>query len=343
MRTLFEPRLVNDAFGDPALYVDFADERRAVLFDLGDVTALPPRKLIRLTHAFVSHAHMDHFAGFDHLLRVVLGRKERLVVAGGPDFAARLAHKLAAYEWNVVHRYEPELVIEALEFAPGGRGRRARFSSRSRFAREDAGEFDAAGDTLLEEPTFRVRGRFVDHEVACLAFAFEEKARLRVARDRLAALGLSTGPWLRQLRQAVLAGAPEDTPIRVRWHDRVGEHDLVRPLGELRPVVLDIVAGQRFGYVTDLRHTEGNVRELEALLRGVDILFIESVFLDADREHAQRKNHLTARQAGAIARRLGARAVVPFHFSPRYEGRSAELLAEVQAAWAGESTAGREP
>jgi len=29
MRRLFEPRLVNDAFGDPGLYVDFHDERRA--------------------------------------------------------------------------------------------------------------------------------------------------------------------------------------------------------------------------------------------------------------------------------------------------------------------------
>jgi len=42
---------------------------------------------------------------------------------------------------------------------------------------------------------------------------------------------------------------------------------------------------------------------------------------------------LTARQAGEIARSVGAKAVVPFHFSPRYEGRSAELEAEVQTAW----------
>ena len=46
-----------------------------------------------------------------------------------------------------------------------------------------------------------------------------------------------------------------------------------------------------------------------------------------DRAHALRKNHLTARQAGQIAQAVGARAVVPFHFSPRYGGRAAEVAA----------------
>ena len=59
----------------------------------------------------------------------------------------------------------------------------------------------------------------------------------------------------------------------------------------------------------------------------MDLLFIESVFLDEDGAHAARKNHLTAHQAGQIARRVGAKAVVPFHFSPRYEERSAALIA----------------
>ncbi len=343
MRTLFEPRLVNGAFGDPGLYVDFHDERRALLFDLGDITALPPRKLMRLTHVFVSHAHMDHFAGFDQLLRVVLGRKDRLVLTGGPGFVERVGHKLAGYEWNVVHRYEPPIVLEARELAGDGTGRRAIFSSRKRFEREDAGEWKPAGDVLHEEATFRVRGRFVDHELPCLAFALEEKARMKVAKDRLESLGLTTGPWLRTLKQAVLAGSPGDTPIAVRWRDRQGEHAQTRSVDELRPVILDVVEGQRVGYVTDLRYTEANVRVLEELLAGVDILFIESVFLDEDGDHAARKNHLTAKQAGEIARRLRARFVTPFHFSPRYEGRSAALVAELESAWSGATPAGRIP
>ena len=132
-----------------------------------------------------------------------------------------------------------------------------------------------------------------------------------------------------------MAGADDDTPIDVAWRDRDGVHAERHTVGALRPLVLDTVAGRRIGYVTDLRFTEANVERLAALLGAADLLYIESVFLDADRDHARRKNHLTARQAGTIARRLGAKRVVPFHFSPRYRGAEAALRDEVEAAWQG--------
>ena len=333
MRLLFEPHLVHQAFGDPGLYVDFRDERRALLFDLGDVTVLPPRKLMRLSHVFVTHTHMDHFSGFDHLLRVVLGRKPRIVLSGGPHFIDQVEHKLRAYTWNVVHRYEIELVIEAREIGADGRAQRCRFSSRTGFAREDLEPVAFADDVVHDEATFRVRGRFVDHDVPCIAYALEEKARVNVAKDRLSALGVSTGAWLRELKHAVLTGAPDATPIRVEWRDRDGDHAMTRTASELRHLILDIVPGRRIGYATDLRYTEANARTLAELFSGVDLLFIESVFLDEDAEQAARKNHLTARQAGEIARRAGAKALAPFHFSPRYQGREAELKAEIESAW----------
>lgn len=335
MRPLLEPRLVHAAFGDPGLYLEFCEERRGLLFDLGDLGPLLPRHLMRLTHAFVSHAHMDHFCGFDHLLRVVLGRKAGVVLVGGPGFLTQVEHKLAAYTWNVAHRYAMELVLDVWELGTDGSLQRATFSSRRRFVREPRAAPTRVGDVVHEEAAFRVRARFVDHGIPCLAYAIEEKARLTVAKERLPELGLTTGAWLRELKHAVLAGAPDATPIRLAWRDRQGDHEGLRTVGELRPLVLEEVPGRRIGYVTDLRYTEANVATLAELLPAPDILFIESVFLDRDRAHALRKHHLTARQAGEIARRLGARAVVPFHFSPRYQGRAAALLAEVQAAWSG--------
>lgn len=51
MRAVFHPFLVNEPFGDPALFVDFLFEHRA----------LPPKKILRVSGIFVSHCHMDHF------------------------------------------------------------------------------------------------------------------------------------------------------------------------------------------------------------------------------------------------------------------------------------------
>jgi ribonuclease Z len=333
MRHLLEPSLVNDPFGDPLLYIDLHDEQRALLLDLGDVAVLPPRKLLRVSHIFVSHTHMDHFAGFDQLLRVVLGRKKRIVLIGGPGFVAQVEHKLRAYTWNVVHRYAVDLVLDVREVDPSGGGRRACFCSRTGFAREQFEPYAWDGDILHDEALLRVRGRFIDHEMPCLAFAVEEKARPRVAKDRLQALGVTTGAWLRELKLAVMSGAASSTPIRLQWRDRDGQHEMLRTVGELAPVMLPATDGRRIGYVTDCRFSEANVEALASLLADVDQLFIESVFLDSDREHARRKNHLTAKQAGCIARRLRARSLVPFHFSPRYRQRPVEVVAEVKAAW----------
>jgi ribonuclease Z len=334
MRCLFEPRLTNAAFGDPGLYVAFRDERRALLFDVGDIAALAPRELMRLSHVFVTHTHMDHFAGFDRLLAVVLGRKARLALFGGPGFIAQVEHKLRAYTWNVVYRYD-ELVLDVREIAPGGRGECARFSTRTNFVRESSGTFELDDDVVHDELTFRVRARFVDHDIPCLAYAIEEKAHVNVEKDRLEALGVATGAWLRDLKHAVLAGAPGATPIELRWRDRDGDHAMTRTVGELSHLILDVAPGRRVGYATDLRYTQANVRTLAELFADADVLFIESVFLDEDAEHGARKNHLTAAQAGRIARLARARAVRPFHFSPRYEGREAELVDELRAAWLG--------
>ncbi|SBT08315.1 hypothetical protein ACCAA_560017 [Candidatus Accumulibacter aalborgensis] len=64
MRPTFHPQLVNPPFGDPGLYVDLLFEKRALLFDLGDIRALPPGKLLRASHVFVSPTPMVHRSPF---------------------------------------------------------------------------------------------------------------------------------------------------------------------------------------------------------------------------------------------------------------------------------------
>jgi len=332
MRPIFSPALVNDPFGDPGLFLDFRFERRALLFDLGDLAALPPKKLLRVSDVFVSHTHMDHFIGFDRLLRVCLGRDTGVRLFGPPGLIGQVEHKLSAYTWNLVENYPTDFVIAAWEVDPDGQARGARFRCHRRFEREPLPGRELPHGVLLDEPAFLVRAAFLDHRTACLGFAVEEKTHTNVWKNRLADLGLPVGPWLKELKDAVRHGAADETPIHARWRDRDGAHERVLPLGTLRAEALRLVPGEKIGYVTDVLYHEENARRIAALAADADLLFIECVFLDEDSEHAARKCHLTARQAGAIARAARAKQVVPFHFSPRYTDREHDLRNELEAA-----------
>src|SRR6478672_945470 len=134
----FDPHLVNEPFGDPGLYVDLVFERRALLFDLGDLTPLAPRKLLRISDVFVSHRHMDHFIGFDRLLLILLGRETTVALFGPGGFIDAVEHKLRAYSWNLIAGYEGNLTLHVTEMGEDGRLSSARFYGRSAFAREFA-------------------------------------------------------------------------------------------------------------------------------------------------------------------------------------------------------------
>ncbi|KAF0845693.1 ribonuclease Z [Nocardia caishijiensis] len=72
--------------------------------------------------------------------------------------------------------------------------------------------------------------------------------------------------------------------------------------------------GQKVAFVMDTRLCDN----VFALAADVDMLIIESTFLDSEVEQAHERGHLTARQAGEVARACGVRTLVLTHFSERY-------------------------
>jgi len=323
-----QPLLVNDPFSDPALFIDFRFGRRALLFDLGDVTPLSARELLRVTHAFVSHTHMDHFAGFDRLLRLCLHRLAPLHLTGPAGFLDQVEYKLKAYTWNLLDAESLDFRLTAAEFDGDRVARAGEFRQREAFRRRERALAPLAPGTLLEEEEFLIQSVVLDHGTPCLAFAFQEKLRVNVWREGLNLLQLPVGPWLNDAKRAVRRGAPDDTPILVRA-------DLSVPLGLLKQRALRTARGHRIAYVVDAAFHQSNVAKIIELARGADQLFIETAFLDEDTELAAERRHLTAAQAGMLARHAGVARVVPFHFSPRYDGREDQLLRELEAAWRG--------
>ncbi|WP_431270804.1 MBL fold metallo-hydrolase [Dankookia sp. P2] len=320
------PRLLNGRTGDPGLWIEARHQPEAILLDCGDLSTLAPRQLLRVGLVAVSHAHMDHWAGFDRLLRLLIGRQRRVQVVGPAGFAGRLFHRLQAYTWNLVDRIPAELAFEVTEIAPGAHWARTRFRLAEGFRAVPLPSQPAVADgTVLQLGALRLRAAVLDHGTPSLGFAVEEAAHVNVWRSRLDARGLPTGPWLAALKAAVLAGAPDGTPIPLP----TGAPP--QPLGALRELV-EVTPGERLAYLTDLADTAANRAVAIALARDADILFIEAPFAAADAAHALDRRHLTTRAAGEIARDAGARHIEPFHFSPRYEDAEARLFSEVFAA-----------
>ncbi|HEY1541965.1 MAG TPA: MBL fold metallo-hydrolase [Xanthobacteraceae bacterium] len=325
MRPLLHPTLVNGRFGDPALYIETLFEKHAILFDLGDISALSPRNVLRVEHVFVSHAHVDHFIGFDRLLRLSVGREKEINLYGPVGFIDQVGHKLHAYQWNLGPTYACDLIFVVTEIDASLATRCARFQLKRAFAAEDMGDGHLIDATVRDESTFRISTVVLDHRIPCLAFAIEEAQHANVWRNRLVERGLAVGSWLRDLKRAVVAGRPDDFPITLGTATTA-------PLGTLRDLVT-VTPGQKIAYATDVANTPDNRAAIAALARGADLLFIEAAFAKADAALAAERAHLTTAAAGEIARAAGVRRLEPFHFSARYDGEEERMVAEVMAAF----------
>jgi ribonuclease Z len=329
MARSFHCRLVNGRFGDPVLYVRCVWERRALLFDLGDLRHLRPAEILKVSDVFVSHTHIDHFIGFDHFLRVMLNRDKTVRFYGPEGLIANVAGKLAGYTWNLVDDYR--LRLEVCEVSAGNT-RRVTFSCRDRFrARSRAVTAPFAG-TLLEDGRFVVEACLLDHSVPCLGFSLREEALININRDRLQSLGWEPGPWLNRLKEMIREGRGDDEPTDILVRDGEGLRKERRRLKEVSDEIVMTTAGTKVAYVTDIGYSPGNREKARVLAREVDFLFCEAAFLERDLDHARRKNHLTARQAGELARLAGARRLEIFHFSPKYLDDEDLLLDEAREA-----------
>jgi ribonuclease Z len=332
MAASFRAFLVNDLFGDPALYVGLRWERRALLFDLGDISALSAGRLLKISDVFVSHAHVDHFVGFDHLLRVLLGRPKALRLYGPPGLADHVEGKLRGYAWNLVDGYSLSLEVHEVW---RDEVRRARFACSDGFRRDDLTSTVAVDGIILSEPEFRVRCTCLDHRIPCLAFALEETIHLNVDKVRLDELGLPVGPWLMDVKRAIRAGKADDFVIRVSWSAAEQRYERSVSLGTLRREVVRISPGEKLVYVTDAVGSAANRERILWLARDADFFFCEAGYPDRDAERARARYHLTTVQAGRMAAEAGARRFAVFHLSPKYRDCAGELVAEAMAAFSG--------
>ena len=327
----FYPRLINGLFDDPGLLITFQYEKRTVFFDLGDIHILPAKDILKTSHVFITHTHMDHWIGFDRLIRLMLGREKTLYMYGPEGFLKNIEGKLTGYSWNLVQHYDRRFSITATEIRSNYQETK-HYSCHTGFLPGEPVQNRPFENILLKESGLFVSTAILDHIIPVLGYSLQERFHINIKTSAVAALNLEIGPWLNTFKHALLNNEDPNSRFEVRFgkENRRAETFV---LGDLTEKIALITPGQKISYLADAVYNPSNEEKMVTLAEKADHLFIESAFLDKDREIAGEKYHLTAKQAGIIAGKARVKRFTLFHFSPRYQGQEHLIQNEATAAY----------
>ncbi|MCD6535200.1 MAG: hypothetical protein J7L25_14150 [Deltaproteobacteria bacterium] len=298
---------LNSPFGDPGFILRHNYTGQALLFDLGDLHGLSAKSILKVSHIFISHGHIDHLIGFDHLLRLTLNRSKHLHIFGPPGITEMIGHKLQGYCWNLTAHYE--LLISVHDIHENMIEQKT-FACRQKFQPQATTTQPRKDATIFTAPTFSIAAATLDHGTPCLAFAMKEPLQVKIRPEELDRRGWPPGPWLSKVRQALQAKSPTDTVIEIAGQNH--------QLQEIAEAIALIEPGLTIAYVTDTGFTQQNLQQLIPLIKGADLLLCEAAFLESAADKAKVSRHLTAAQAGKLASLAQVGHLQLFHFSPRH-------------------------
>jgi ribonuclease Z len=161
--------------------------------------------------------------------------------------------------------------------------------------------------TLLDHPQFTVSSFPLQHRIPTTGFIIQEKEGLRsLIKEKLQESALPLDA-IQQLRLGQDYLATDGTHLLAK--------DYCQPSASLRS----------YAFCSDTTFNPSLVPYFE----GVDLLYHEATFMEADSHRAAETFHCTARQAGQLAQLAGVKKLLLGHFSSRYPDLS-ELLVEAQ-------------
>ncbi len=308
---------------DPFLLLDFENDGIALLFDCGIRIWGKMKTVMKVRHLMITHAHIDHLIGFDHIVRSLLGESKTLYIHGPSGIGSKLSAKLAGYDWD--KSAEQELILEINEYDDFKRTHFVLACNR-RFASEGS-EVSVWSGPIVEEKRFVIHAIPVSHGGSpCHAYVMVERDCARIGKDRLDALGVEPGPWVGELLKRFEAGVcGPDVTIQVGGREmnaaRLAD-DLIR-----------VQRGRVVVYITDTVFESGWVNRIKRIASGADLVVCESTFLQADAHLASVYHHMTSLQAAEVACQLDAKKLMLFHVSSRYHPNLYQAVLEARTVF----------
>lgn len=158
---------------------------------------------------------------------------------------------------------------------------------------------------FFETRDFYLEALTLGHHPECLGYNFIEKDKHKINMDYLKKTGIKAGPELKKLQQG-------------KSFSFKGEKiDLSK--------ATKLIKGKKVSFIMDTGFC-GNILKLA---KNSNLFISEATFSSEIKDKAEKYNHLTAEQAGKIAKQANVRKLVITHFSQRYKDISC-LIKEVK-------------
>lgn len=298
----------NGRIGDPLIYAFNYRTGDAFLFDLGNLDRVPQKNILKVQKIFVTHTHIDHFIGFDRLLRVNIPHKRQLEFVGPVGIVANIEGKLAGYVWNLLERHQLRFIIHEIASDQKISSHRLQFENTG-FKRSFYQDHCHEVVSSFRDGA-KIKATIVDHGIPVVTYRLFFPPKYQVQVDKLAKHGFKTGPWLKKLQTAIATGNNKQM-IAINNREQ-------HPADWLATRVLQSYPEFSVSYLTDLRFTWDNLRAIKKLHHKTSILFCESTFAERDRQRATEKAHLSTKQCAMVAAYSEARHLENFHFSSIY-------------------------
>lgn len=160
-----------------------------------------------------------------------------------------------------------------------------------------------ATSVIYEDNAMTVTAFPLYHRIPCCGFIFREKPKLRHLKGDMVKF--------------------YNVPIK-ELHNIKNGADYITPEGKVianARLTNDADPAVSYAYCSDTMYDN---RVAEAV-RGVDVIYHEATYDDAEQSKAVERGHSTAREAGRVAASAGASKLILGHFSKRYLSEAAHL------------------
>ena len=324
---------VNDAQKYPALYIQSKQKGSSYLFDIGDIYNLENRYLVKIKYLFISHTHMDHFIGFNSLVRIGVPLIKPLNIFGPKDIHLHIRSSLLSFRWNLLN--SDQIRFKVYEIQDSG-VKVYDITNTNDFvptvSKDSIEPPKTFYNPMLPSPAHfiqtldnggHIQAVVLDHGIESIAYMYQSPTQFKVCKEAMNDLSLTPGSWILDLKDKVLNNRLDDfIYVDVKGESKQFKVDF------LYKEILSIKESKTFSYLTDFYFTESNIQRVKLLSEDSDTMFSESSFMDADYKKAFYKKHLTTKQLALLAAYCNVSNIKCFHISRSYKDKN-EVINEI--------------